>query len=66
MEKIKFNAYKELEKIKEIGENEFIINLEDCPINQSRRIIDFFAGLTFLNGSMKKINNYEYEIKISK
>lgn len=66
MKKIKMEVYSELEKIKELKENEFIINLEDCSVQQRERIIDFLSGLTFLNGSLKKRNNCEFEIKIVK
>lgn len=64
MKKIKIDSYSALEKIKELEENEFIINLEDCPINQRKRIVDFLGGLTFLNGSLKKMNSNEFEVKI--
>lgn len=64
MKTIKFRIYSDLEKVKEIKENEFIINIEDCPTKQKVRIIDFFAGLTYFNGSMKKHNTYEYEIQM--
>ena len=66
MEIIKINVFQELEKLREIKENGFIINLEDCPFHQRTRIVDFFSGFTFLNGSMKKLNNHELEIKIVK
>lgn len=66
MKKIKIDVYGELEKIKEFKENEFIIDLEDCPLKQRERIMDFLSGLTFLNGSLKKLNNHEFEIKIIK
>ncbi len=66
MEIIKINIFQEFEKLIEIKENEFIINLEDCPFHQRTRIVDIFGGLTFLNGSMKKLNNHEFEIKIVK
>ena len=60
------NVYSELEKIKELKENEFIVNLEDCSMSQRTRIIDFLSGLAFLNGSLKKINANEFEVKIVK
>lgn len=66
MKKIKMNVYSELEKIKELKENEFIVNLEDCSMSQRTRIIDFLSGLAFLNGSLKKINANEFEVKIVK
>lgn len=65
MKIIKINTYGELEKIKEIKEKKFIIDLEDCTSKQCERIIDFMCGLTFLNGSMRKLNKNEYEIKIN-
>lgn len=66
MKRMKMNAYGDLEKIKEIKENEFILDLEDCPLKPRERIMDFLSGLTFLNGSLKKLNNHEFEIKIVK
>lgn len=64
MENIKIKNYSDLEKIKELNVNKFIINLKDCELKQKERVIDFFCGLTFLHGSMKKINSNEFEIRI--
>lgn len=66
MKTIKINTYSELEQFKKLNKKEFILDLKDCPANQTERIIDFMCGLTFLNGSMKKLNSCEYEIRIDK
>lgn len=66
LKKIKIDVYSELEKIKEFKENEFIIDLKDCSMKQRERIVDFLSGLVFLKGSIKKLNNNEFEVKIVK
>lgn len=64
MKKIKLNKYSDLEKLKELNENEFIVSLEECENKQRIRIMDFISGIAFLNGSIKKLNKDEFQIKI--
>lgn len=64
MKIIKIKEYNDLKELKEINEKKFIMNLEECILSQKERVIDFLCGLTFFNGSMKKINRDEYEIHV--
>lgn len=66
MNKIEITSFKELETLKDkLQENNFIIDLANCEINERGRVIDFFAGLTFFNGSIKKLTKDEFEITIN-
>ena len=65
MNNIKVNNFVELENIREsLNESKFIIDLEDAEITARKRIMDFFTGMTYLKGSIKKININEFEISI--
>ncbi|MEI3395048.1 MAG: cell division protein SepF [Clostridia bacterium] len=65
MNNIKVNNFVELENIREsLNESKFIIDLEDAEITERKRIMDFFTGMTYLKGSIKKININEFEISI--
>lgn len=65
MNNIKINNFVELENIREsLNESKFIIDLEDAEITERKRIMDFFTGMTYLKGSIKKININEFEISI--
>lgn len=64
MKKIKINNYEDLKKVRDIKEDIFIVNLKDCILSHKTRVIDFFGGLTFYHGSIKKLTCYEYEINL--
>ena len=65
MNKIKINNFVELENIREeLNDSKFIIDLEEAEIAERKRVMDFFTGMTYLKGSMKKINANEFEISI--
>ncbi len=61
---IKLKKYRDIEKLKNNLENEFLINLEECDSKTRIRIIDFFSGLVFQKGTLKKISKNEYEVII--
>lgn len=64
MKIIKIKSYDELEEL--IKENEFIVDISDASLNLKKRIIDFLAGLTLINGSLKKVRVDTYEVIINK
>lgn len=68
MNKFEIKSFVELEnfegKIKQ--GNDFIIDLNNCNIKERERVIDFFSGLTFLNGSIKKLSCNEFEVTVNK
>lgn len=67
MKKLKLNCYMELKNKKEIlSLNEYIVNLEACSLKDRIRIIDFFVGMTILEGSITKLNRDELQIIINK
>lgn len=66
MKTIKINNYNELENLKEIDETEFIVDLSETIVEQKSRIIDFLCGLTFLKGTVKKLERDTYEVIINK
>lgn len=64
MKIIKITSYDELRNLK--LENELIVDIKDTPLELKTRVIDFLAGLTLMNGSLKKISTDTYEIIINK
>lgn len=67
MKKIELNKFSELEKLGEIlKENKIVIDLNNCDMKERIRIIDFFAGITFLNGSLEKLSPNEFKITVNK
>ena len=42
-------------------EREFIVNISKLPIKQRLRVVDFLCGLSFINGSLEKINADTYK-----
>ena len=42
-------------------EREFIVDISKLSIKQRLRIIDFLCGLTFINGTLEKINANTYK-----
>ena len=67
MNRIEINIFMELEKITDLlHENDIIVNLANCDRNERLRIIDFFIGMTFLSGAIKKLNKDEFEIILAK
>lgn len=67
MNKMEISSFKELESLKNrLQENKFTIDLGNCEVREREKVIDFFAGLTFLNGEICKITKDEFEITINK
>lgn len=64
MKIIKIKSYDELEGL--IKENEFIVDISDASLKLKTRIIDFLAGLTLINGSLKKVSVDTFEVIINK
>lgn len=64
MKIIKINNYGELEKLRK--ESEFLVDISNTPLELKTRIIDFLAGLTLINGSLKKVSVDTYEVIINK
>lgn len=64
MKIIKINNYSELEKLRK--ESEFLVDISNTPLELKTRIIDFLAGLTLINGSLKKVSVDTYEVIINK
>ena len=54
--------YEELAEVTKHFKN-FIIDLKHLNNRDFIRVIDFLTGLTNINGSMKRINKYTFEIK---
>lgn len=64
MEKIKIEKLADLKKYEEkLKENEFLVTLENASNKDKQIIIYFLTGLTFKNGSLKKVKADEYLIK---
>ena len=53
--------YSDLEKV----EDGMIVDLTKLSPRMSVRALDFLAGLTFRNGSLKKIEKDKYLVKIN-
>lgn len=67
MSKIEISSFKDLENLKDrLQENKFTIDLSNCENKERVRVVDFFAGLTFLNGAICKLTKDEFEITINK
>jgi len=43
-------------------ENKFIVSLKKLPLKHKLRVIDFLSGLTFTNGTIKKVEVDVFEI----
>lgn len=54
-----------LKELKVMKGEEFIVDFENCKNNDKIKIIYFLSGLTFINGSLKKIASGKFEIRIS-
>lgn len=65
---MKIIEIKNIDMLKELelkkGE-EFIVDFENCKNTDKIKIMYFISGLTFINGSLKKIESDKFEIKIS-
>lgn len=67
MNKVEVNTFGELENLKDyLQQNTIVIDLNNCNIKERERVIDFFSGLTFLNGSIKKLSCNEFEVTVNK
>lgn len=68
MKKIEINRFGEVEKFEEKlkQEKDFIIDLNNCDIKERIRIIDFFCGVAFLNGKIKKLSPNQFEVILNK
>lgn len=67
MNKVEVNSFGELENLKDyLQQNTIVIDLNNCNIKERERVIDFFSGLTFLNGSIKKLSCNEFEVTVNK
>lgn len=67
MNKVEVNSFRELENLKDyLQQNTIVIDLNKCNIKERERVIDFFSGLTFLNGSIKKLSCNEFEVTVNK
>ncbi len=67
MNKVELSSYLELEKLKDaLQQNTIVVDVSNCNVKERVRVIDFLNGLTFLNGSIKKIKCNEFQITLEK
>ena len=57
---IVLNKYSDIYKVAN-NTREFIINVSKLSIKQRLRVIDFLCGLSFINGSLKKLDVNTYK-----
>ena len=57
---IVLNKYSDIYKVAN-NKREFIINVSKLSIKQRLRVIDFLCGLSFINGSLKKLDVNTYK-----
>lgn len=67
MNKVELSSYLELEKLKDaLQQNTIVVDVSNCNVKERIRVIDFLNGLTFFNGSIKKIKCNEFQITLEK
>lgn len=67
MDVIKIKKYSDVNNLnKEILKRSFTVDLKELQIKEKAKVIDFLNGLTFLNGSIKKINKDQFQIIVDK
>jgi len=54
MEIFKVDSLEDLDNVKNYLGKDFIVDLENCDLDERKRVIDFFLGLTYLKGEVKK------------
>lgn len=62
---MKINSYNDVENIAEIlKEKDVVIDLEDCK--DRIRVLDFISGITYYNGSVKKLTKDTFEVSLKR
>lgn len=62
---MKINSYNDVEKLAEmLKEKDVVIDLEDCK--DRIRVLDFISGITFYNGSVKKLTKDTFEVSLKR
>lgn len=61
---IKIRRFSDILQISKSLNKELTIDLSETNNKERLRIIDFLAGLTYFNGSFKKIDKDNYLIKL--
>ena len=64
MQIYEIEKYSDIEKIQIKGKDKFIINLNNADIKERTKILFFFAGITFLNGRLKKEDKDNFLIEV--
>lgn len=57
---IVLNKYSDIYDIAK-NERKFIVNISKLPIKQRLRVVDFLCGLSYINGSLIKLNSDTYK-----
>lgn len=63
MKTLKILCYGDVVKVSDYAGDDFVVDLEDCAIGEKKRVIDFLAGLTFLNGALEKRNKNQFIVR---
>lgn len=64
---MKIKSYNDIEKLGNLlKESDLVVDLSECELKTRTRVLDFITGITFYNGSIKKIDKDNFNIKLNR
>ena len=61
---MKLKRFSDLSKVIKVKEESIIIDVSLANMKERLRIVDFLCGLTYFNGSLKKLENSKYLVSL--